>query len=147
MRTKARGYRNSARCSCLHSSCSAELCGTADRVVQRKATIAAAIATDPYSSSMIQPGQMPNVVRWNNANCPDDEWRSRDRPHERQQPEKVPRIYDRCTKKRCCHGPCKRVRRPFWGLPSHPDRDKKAGEHGQPNYKLRSCHSLERCKH
>jgi hypothetical protein len=34
----------------------AEHCGGADRLNRRKATIAAAAATDPYSTSMIQSG-------------------------------------------------------------------------------------------
>ena len=33
------------------------------------------------------------------------------------------------------------------GLASQPDCGKKADEHCQPDYKLRSRHSLERCKH
>src|SRR5438034_8684325 len=90
---------------------------------------------------------MPNVVSRDNANCPDDDRHRRGRSNERQQPEQVPWIYDRCTKKRCCHRPCKCVRRPCRGLASHPDCGKKAGEHCQPSYKLRSRDSLDRCKH
>ena len=51
--------------------------------------------------------QMPNVESWNDAHCPEDDRQRRGRPHERQQPEQIPWIYDWRTQKRCCHGPCK----------------------------------------
>src|SRR5258708_36299772 len=47
-------------CSCLHSTWSAWHWSAADRVIRRKAIIAAAIATDPYSSSIIQRGSDPH---------------------------------------------------------------------------------------
>src|SRR5882724_6354314 len=79
--------------------------------------------------------QMPNVVSGDDAHCPDDQWHRRGGPHERQQPEKVPRIYDGCIEKRCCHGPRKCVRSRCRGFASHPDCSKKAGEQCQPNCK------------
>jgi hypothetical protein len=39
---------------------SAEHCRAADRLIRRKATIAAAIATHPYSSSITQTGSGPH---------------------------------------------------------------------------------------
>src|SRR5215831_20094366 len=53
--------------SCLHSTWSGEHCSTFDRVIRRKAIIAAALATDPYSSSRIQSGTShgrPSVRRY-----------------------------------------------------------------------------------
>src|SRR5260370_41789156 len=47
-------------CSCLHSTWSAWHWSAADRVIRRKAIIAAAIATNPYSSSIIQRGSDPH---------------------------------------------------------------------------------------
>src|SRR5260370_41612289 len=47
-------------CSCLHSTWSAWHWSAADRVIRRKAIIAAAIATNPYSSSITQPGSDPH---------------------------------------------------------------------------------------
>src|SRR3984893_5364879 len=43
-------------CRCLHSTRSAEHWSAADRVVLRKAIIAPATATDPYSTITIQSG-------------------------------------------------------------------------------------------
>ena len=43
--------------------------------------------------------QMPNVVSWDDANGPDDDRHGRGRPRERQEPEQVPGINDRCTQK------------------------------------------------
>ena len=40
----------------LHSTWSAGYCSAAGRVILRRATIAAATATDPYSTIMIQSG-------------------------------------------------------------------------------------------
>src|SRR6266404_1518194 len=47
-------------CSCLHSAWSAGHCRAADRLILRKAIIAAAIATHPYSTSITQPGSAPH---------------------------------------------------------------------------------------
>lgn len=41
--------------------------------------------------------QMPNVVCRDDANCPDHDRHRRCRPHQRQQPEHIPWIYDRCA--------------------------------------------------
>src|SRR5882672_5324209 len=53
---KVPGYKNRIWCSCLHSTWSAEHWSAADRVVLRKAIMAAATATDPYSRITIQSG-------------------------------------------------------------------------------------------
>src|SRR5437016_1366927 len=47
-------------CGWLHSTWSAEHSSVADRLIRRKAIIAAAIATHPYSSSITQPGSVPH---------------------------------------------------------------------------------------
>src|ERR1700704_4126338 len=90
---------------------------------------------------------MPDIIGGNNAQSPDHERHRGGRPHERQQPEQGPWIYDWSKKKECCYWQSKGVHRPFRGFSSHPDRGKKADEHCQPSHNLWSRHSLERCKH
>src|SRR5258707_2882012 len=57
---KVPGFKNRMCCSCLHSTWSAGHWRAADRLIRRKAIIAAAIAAHPYSSSITQPGSDPH---------------------------------------------------------------------------------------
>src|SRR5215472_2999932 len=90
---------------------------------------------------------MPHDVSGDDADRPDNDRQGRNRPHEGQQPEHVPRVYDRSAYKRSCHWPCKCARGPDLGLASQPYRRKKAHENCQCRDKLRSQLSLKRCKH
>jgi hypothetical protein len=95
----------------------------------------------------IKRAQMPDVVSRNDADCPDDQRDRRSRADKRQEPEKVPRVHDRRTEKRCCHRPRERIGRPLSGLASQPECDKKSRNHGQPSCELRSGNLLDRGEH
>jgi len=96
-----------------HRTSCVEHC-TAGRLIRRKAIIAAAISTHPYSSSITQPGsapprtpecaEVPLDVCGDNAHSPDDDEQRRGRHQKWQQPEQIPWEYGGCAQKRSAIG-------------------------------------------
>jgi hypothetical protein len=54
------GAQNRKQCGCFHSTGPLTIVVAADRLIRRKAIIAAVIATHPYSSSITQTGSGPH---------------------------------------------------------------------------------------